>query len=436
MTSDGQRHFRHKAIRDPLYGFIGLSEIETRLIDTPAFRRLHRIKQLAHTFIAYPSAVHTRFEHSLGCMDVASRMCDELNMDKEAKELVRLAALLHDIGHGPFSHLFEGVVDKRNHGIDSSHEAISRVMIEEDEDVARVLGERRHRVAEILGKSAPEEDALASSIVSGSLDADKLDYMLRDSHHIGVSYGRFDLDRILHTIRKNPEDDTVCVDIRGKDAVEGYRLGRHLLHVQVYHHHARLVADKMFLQALNAALDEGVIDENFLKRGQDGDDSEFLKFYKSLDDSSIYEMIMRHNSDSMSKKILQDVRHRRLLKRACDFTSMELMRNAGVDRKLVKMEQDDFDSMAREVAGELGLEAHQVIFLKAEIGIKLYGGDSIQVIRKEDVMSLSQYSPITAKSLVIRYLVYGPGDSGTRRKIADKIAERLRVPVRIISYQD
>ena len=107
-------YFRHKSIRDPLYGFVDLSKIETSLLDTSVFRRLHSIKQLSHAYVVYPSAIHTRLEHSLGCLYIANRMCYELEINGEEKENVRIASLLHDVGHGPFSHLFEHVVEKIN----------------------------------------------------------------------------------------------------------------------------------------------------------------------------------------------------------------------------------------------------------------------------------------------------------------------------------
>jgi HD superfamily phosphohydrolase len=96
-----------KLVRDPLYGFIGLSKEEEKLLDTPLMQRLSRIKQLSHTYIVYPSAVHTRFEHSLGSLYIAGRVCDELRLSQDKKRIVRFAGLLHDIGQGPFSHLFE-----------------------------------------------------------------------------------------------------------------------------------------------------------------------------------------------------------------------------------------------------------------------------------------------------------------------------------------
>ena len=132
-----------------MYGFIGLSEKEVKLIDTPLFRRLHFIKQLSHAFVAYPSAIHTRFEHSLGCMHLAGKICDELDIVQD-KEDVRLAALLHDIGHGPFSHLFESVIRKCNRSIDEPHELISKIMINESQDLGHILGNKKQKIVDLL----------------------------------------------------------------------------------------------------------------------------------------------------------------------------------------------------------------------------------------------------------------------------------------------
>lgn len=421
--------FRHKFIRDPLYGFIGLSETETRLIDTPLFRRLQFIKQLSHAFVVYPSAIHTRFEHSLGCMHVAGKICDELGFDLQDKEDVRIAALLHDIGHGPFSHLFEAVMSRCNPNIDNPHERISEIMIMENRDIDEILGDRKQTITDLLQKRI---DSTASDIVSGSMDADKLDYMLRDSYHIGVSYGKFDLDRILHTLRRHPQDTALCVDVKGKDALENYRLARHLLHAQVYHHHARLVADQMFLKALEMALDDDIVRADDLKIMQ-GDNSHFLDFYSSLDDNSIYDLIIRHPNAGLSKEILQNIRHRRLLKRACDFTTKELSQNADVCEKLLETTPPELDDMSARIAARLGLRPHEVIFYKSFIPIKLYNKDPILLMRKKSVLNLSDYSPFTSADSVIRYLVYGPADAGVRKTIAAEVARELHVDASAIS---
>lgn len=121
MSEFPRGHFRHKSVRDPLYGFVDLSKTETDLIDTGVFRRLHSIKQLSHAYVVYPSAIHTRFEHSLGTLHVADRMCSELELEADRREIVRMTALLHDIGHGPFSHLFEKVLERINPEIPEPH---------------------------------------------------------------------------------------------------------------------------------------------------------------------------------------------------------------------------------------------------------------------------------------------------------------------------
>lgn len=424
-------HFRHKSIRDPLYGFIGLSEEETRLVDAPLFRRLHYIKQLSHAFVAYPSAIHTRFEHSLGCMHVAGKISDELGFDRRDMEDVRIAALLHDIGHGPFSHLFEDVVRKCNTDLGEPHERISEIMITEDQDMVEILGDRAERIVDILQK---RQASMKSDVVSGSMDADKLDYMLRDSYHIGVSYGKFDLDRILHTLRRHPQNTALCVDVKGKDAVENYRIGRHLLHVQVYHHHARLVADRMFLQALDIALDNGVIDRADMQIRAGRDNSRFLSFYRTLDDNSVYELIIRHQNAGHAREILQNIKQRHLLKRACDFTPRDLANNADVGERLVKTKQSELDEMSARIAGQIGLQPHEIIFYKSRISIKLYNSNPIMITKQKRVTNLSDYSPFTAANSVIRYIVYGPADIGVRKKIVAKVAKELCVDENTISH--
>ena len=429
MSTKTAPNFRHKSIRDPLYGFIGLSEKEVKLIDTPLFRRLHFIKQLSHAFVAYPSAIHTRFEHSLGCMHLAGKICDELDIVQD-KEDVRLAALLHDIGHGPFSHLFESVIRKCNPSIDDPHELISKIMINESQDLGHILGNKKQKIVDLL-EGRPRTPA--SDIVSGSLDADKLDYLLRDSYHIGVYYGRFDLDRVLHTLRKRA-NTSLCIDVRGKDAVENYRLGRHLLHTQVYHHHARLIADRMFLKALDIALDNGVIEKTHMQIRLDGDNSHFLGFYGKLDDNSVYDLIIRHKNAGVAKEILQNIRHRRLLKRACDFTAKDLAQNADVGERLVKLKQAELDEMSARIAADMGLRSHEVIFHKSEIQIKLYNKNPIMILKDDQVINLSDYSPFASADSVIRYIVYGPADADVRKTIAARVADELGVDKKIISY--
>ncbi len=223
-------YFRFKSIRDPLYGFIDLSETETRIIDTPVFRRLHGIKQLSHAYLVYPTAIHTRFEHSLGVTHLADRISKQLSLDDEVREVVRLAALLHDVGHGPFSHLFEAVLERVN-GKKIDHDKISMMLIREDPDISSILGDMGEKVIRILDRRpAPGLDrkisSLATDIVSSPLDVDKMDYLRRDSYHIGVAYGQFDLPRIIHMLTHTDDkrEQRICVDSKGKDSDKAVNL--------------------------------------------------------------------------------------------------------------------------------------------------------------------------------------------------------------------
>ena len=399
--------FRHKLFRDPLYGFVGLSKKEVKLVDTKVFRRLHRIKQLSHAYLVYPSALHTRFEHSIGVAHIAGRMCDELKIDTE-KEIIRQAALLHDIGHGPFSHLFENVLKKINPGIGSIHEEITKLMIQDDSEICGILGPDREEVVKILDSKTREKklkhSTLHSDIVSGNLDADKMDYLRRDSYFLGVHYGMFDLERIIHTLRPTPDTyPALGIDSKGKDVIESYRLARHLMHTQVYEHHTRIAADQMFLQALDIAIhDEGIIDPDTLKLTS----SEFLGYYKKMDDASIYELIAKNPVAKKSKDMLNKIRHRRLLKRACQFTGADI--DPGTRKYLFQAEQSDLDDIAKKVADALKIPSHEIIFYRSKISLKLYNKDDILLVMGNKTHGLGQVSPISAKDTVVMFYVFGP----------------------------
>lgn len=419
------RKFKHKLFRDPLYGFVGMSQREVKLVDTQAFRRLHRIKQLSHAHLVYPSALHTRFEHSIGVAHIAGRMCDELEISSQ-KETIRQAALLHDIGHGPFSHLFENVLKKINPEIDGIHEEITKLIIKNDSEIDRILGSDKRMVVDILNPKSNIEKfthpTLHSNIVSGSLDADKMDYLRRDSYFLGVYYGMFDLERIIHTLRRTPSEyPSLGIDNKGKDAIEGYRLARYQMHTQVYEHHTRLAADQMFLQALNSAIhDEKIIEPDTLKLTS----SEFLDGYLKMDDASIYELIVKSPKAKKSKNILEKIRQRKLLKRACQFSGADIPSDR---RKLFRqMEQSELDGIAKEVAGALNISSHEIIFHKSKITIKLYNEGDIPLVVGNRIQDLRRVSPISVKDAVVMFYVFGPPKVGLD-KVCRVVAGKLGV---------
>lgn len=427
-------HLRH--IRDPLYGFVDLTNDEIRVVDTAAYQRLRRIKQLSHAYLVYPTAVHSRFEHTLGATHIAGRMCDALGIDGEDKTNVRLAVLLHDIGHGPLSHLFERVLEGANPGVPDIHEFISRAIISTDPEIDRVLGPRKEAVLRILGKEGNAGDhpnlSLLSDVATGKLDADKLDYLQRDSFHAGVAYGRFDLERILHTIKTTGGGRRhIAVAEKGVDAIENYRLARYLMHAQVYEHHARLAADRMFVRALESAMyDEGALDKSLFSvntRGYDAN-AEFLSNYIDLDDDSIYHTLRLGNKGGKSWRILHDIRRRKLWKRACQFRETAV--NALTRRELLRGGQKHLDKMAADIAPRLGIEGSDIVFHLSDISIGLYGsGDLLFVDRRGRPYDINESSPINAKSRVRTYYVFSPAGPEMRRKIAYAVAGELEIDV-------
>lgn len=360
-------------------------------------------------------------------------MCDALGIKDDDKRLVRISALLHDLGHGPFSHLFENVMKTINPGHDHIHEEISGMIITRDERIGSILRQNDLDTINdiIAGKPGPGDDlSLMSSIVSGNLDADKLDYLKRDSYHIGAKYGEFDLERIINVLtRSSTEQPIVSVSRKGVTALENYRLSRYLMHAQVYTHHTRLIAELMFLQAMELAIHhEGVIDPKRLNLK----DPDFLNYYHRLDDASIYSMVINSDKSRMSKKLLLDITNRKLLKRASHFTINDI-KGASALQNLLKRESS-FHKIHEEILQAVPqLSRHDVLTHKSEIKIKLYGEADLFYTHKGEDHPISKLSPISSDSEINWFYAFGPPDKQTREKINAALASILHVPPDAIS---
>jgi len=272
-------------VRCPIYGFIALDDWETEIVSQPAFQRLRRIRQLAWTDQIYPAAMHTRFEHSLGVMHMATKIYDsvvercrevlkhELGYDeaglKRYRRLVRLAALLHDVGHSPFSHAGEELMPTNPSGRPYQHEDYSIAIIKSQ--FRDVLENHKGNVnynfkAEdiaglIEGGLAPSGAALWRDIISSQLDADRMDYLLRDSHHAGVEYGRYDWRRIVATVELVNDVESgaprLGISDQGRHAAEAMIIARYMMFNQVYFHKTRVIFDYHLQHALEAMLPNG-----------------------------------------------------------------------------------------------------------------------------------------------------------------------------------
>ena len=410
-----QNEISEVIVRDPLYGFVALNPIEIKLLETSMMQRLTRIKQLGHTYIVYPSAVHTRFEHSLGVLHIASRICARLGTPEEETLAIRSAALLHDIGHGPFSHVFEAILGECTSGR-YSHEDVTCLIVEKAAPISRILGTMKKSALEIL---RGQKVGACRDVISGRLDADKLDYLRRDSYHTGVAYGNFDIERVLHSVCRirTPERDYFGLTEKGKDAMEDYRLARYLMHANVYEHHTRLIADDMFLRAAQIALREKWIDKNLLN--PDKNVERFLKFYLTLDDHAIEQLLMG-KARGTAKMLIQGVRNRNLFKRAyLAEINEKSIRDITKRSRILDMNKEKVKQSEEEIASKVGIESDQVIVHLQNIKIRLYerfeslrqwGGESPILIRSRvgEIRSLDEESPISALQNINRLYVFSP----------------------------
>ena len=224
-----------KVFKDPIHRYIHVKDqLIWDLIKTKEFQRLRRIKQLGTLYLSFHTAEHSRFGHSLGVYEIVRRMIDESFFGREAwdnadRPLALCAALLHDLGHGPFSHSFEKIFG-------TDHEAFTQAIITGDTEVNEVLSrvdaDFPQEVADVINKT--HDNKLVISMISSRIDADRMDYLQRDAYFTGVSYGQFDMERILRLMR--PSKDEVLIKESGMHAVESFIMSRYQMYWQIYFH--------------------------------------------------------------------------------------------------------------------------------------------------------------------------------------------------------
>ncbi|HJT36427.1 MAG TPA: HD domain-containing protein [Pirellulales bacterium] len=251
-------NYRHKVICDPVHGDIGISAVEEQLIDAPSFQRLRKLKQLGLASLVYPNASHSRFAHSLGVFRIMSSVIDFLvnrgKLTDADRRIMRVAALLHDVGHYPYSHLME-YVDRDRHrptylaqpkgtrrAIDDpaarypDHEKIGQLVITQRPDIAQKLSENAfdpEEIASIIRGQHPK--AAYNQLIHSSLDMDRMDYMVRDSLGTGVPYGRIDLHYLLNNLDV-ADDGRLVVSYKAAAAAEHFLVARYFMYKTVYMH--------------------------------------------------------------------------------------------------------------------------------------------------------------------------------------------------------
>ncbi len=321
-------------VKDPIHGYIELSEAERAVLDTWPVQRLRRIRQLAMAHLTYPGAEHSRFQHSLGAMHLSGLFGERLRdlglIDEEDLKLLRLAGLLHDIGHGPFSHLFEELLERRG----LSHEELGRRIIVETV-VADVLGDygfNPEKVAD-LSVGRLRGRGFLNQVVAGQFSADTLDYLVRDSYYTGVEYGRVDVRRLIDSV--DVLDNILSMDMAALYALEAFLIARYEMFKAVYFHRTVRAASVMLVRAMELA-DEAL----------DLTDFKSLDDYLSLDDEGVLSMLLTLEGElETARRIAEMLRGRRLLKCAYERFLGER------ELQSLKLESEELEERLAEKAG-------------------------------------------------------------------------------------
>lgn len=252
MAYSAEKLREEKVFKDPVHRYVHVRDkVIWDLIGTKEYQRLRRIKQLGTTYLTFHGAEHSRFNHSLGVYEIIRRIADDVfhgrpEWNEEDRLLSLCAALLHDLGHGPFSHSFEKVFDL-------DHEYFTRAIILGETEVNKVLRKVScdfpTQVAEVIAKTS--KNKLVISLISSQIDADRMDYLQRDAYFTGVSYGHFDMERILRVMQ--PREDQVVIKQSGMHAVEDYIMSRYQMYWQVYFHPVTRSAEVILTKILHRA---------------------------------------------------------------------------------------------------------------------------------------------------------------------------------------
>ena len=298
-------------IKDPVHGYVYITENEKKLIDSYPVQRLHRLRQLAGTEYVYPGANHTRFEHSIGVMYLASNVVENPNfhniVNDEDKEMVRVSAVLHDVGHGPFSHVFEQLLIR---DLDKTHEDITSWIIEKSELGEKIasMGYMPAEVAKLaVGKLHKQGRAFLDQVISSAVDVDKQDFIVRDTYHTGAEYGFIDVFRLIHAL--DVLDANLAVELGALSALESFIIARIESFKSIYFHRVGRAAQIMLATAMEKA----------------NEDLGLTKFktpeeYLAMDDYTVWTAL---KNCEKSRPIIDNLERRRMLKCAYERTFYE-----------------------------------------------------------------------------------------------------------------
>jgi HD superfamily phosphohydrolase len=431
----------YKVIHDSVHGSVKLSGVYLDLLQRAEVQRLHGVHQLGLAYLVFPGAHHTRMEHSLGTYQIASRMAVALEIPENERNGVLAAAMLHDIGHAPYSHTLECVLEERT---GMTHTDIGKALIKGelrtiDPKEGEIIGDQG-TIAELLEAEGISSELVTDLIVSprgpdmsgqkklpldglqtyfnennylrqvihGPVDADQMDYLLRDAYYTGVAHGTIDIDRIMDTIELHHGD--IAVRKSGVVAIEGLMVARALMYTSVYFHHTVRIAEMMLCKAVENA-SESVIEDIQIQT-----------------DARLSERLLQDGGSA--GRIMTLLKYRHLYKRAYSMLISDLDPEQ-LDSLLPLTTYAKRKDVERQIAEKAGVEESEVILDMPERELLIteprIGKTEVPIINGDRVRPLSKYSPL-AKAIQTRsvndwaVMVSTPG---TNRERVQKAAEKI-----------
>ncbi|MCD6236841.1 MAG: HD domain-containing protein [Thermoplasmata archaeon] len=415
MTSDG-----YKIVQDPIHGNIKFSGIFLDLLECPELQRLHNIKQLGFADKVFPGANHTRLEHSLGAYRMASLAGEILSLDERERELVECAALLHDIGHGPFSHTLESIL-RSWFGVDHV-DITEQILLGEEEifeegerqfidfpSVVEILDrykiDRKEIIALIRGDLKDDRKYLAQ-LLNSPIDVDQLDYLLRDGYYTGVAYGTVDVNRFFQTL--TVYDNHLAIERKGVNVVESILMARGLMYSSVYFHKTVRIAELMLSKAIEMM-----------------EDAEPFEFYRYTDGEMF---ALLKNKGKFQQEMVTKLKYRRLFKQAYVLPAIENSKKEEIEH----LEDPHYrNEKEREFEERLGIPRGHVIIdaPQGELFLSEPRIDKVDIPVIDDgkVKSIREFTPITdaiRSRPIPDWSVMVVTDEKYREKVA-QIAEKI-----------
>ena len=351
-----------KIIKDPVHGYIEVEEYALRLLDSPVLQRLRYVRQLGFSYLVYPGANHTRFEHSLGTMFLADVACRRFQLPDDQRTLVVASALLHDIGHGPYSHASEPLMEQYLH---RTHDEIEPLLDAGTVALLSAAGVDEKELCAVVKGKHP-----LSGIIHGDFDVDRMDYLLRDAYYTGAPYGTVDAQRLIRHLIRYPEG--TVLDENGVNAAESLLIARTLMRPTVYYHHVSRIGESMFQLA---ALEHCA-----------GLSADEIPCFLRMDDASCMQAL--HTSKSpVARELAHRLYERRLYKRAVYAGSDQV--NANTYQDGIPLEKSR--ELGDRIAGLAGVRPEEVLVDIPAIPHEMSLG--VRVQSRKSLSTFEEFSP-------------------------------------------